>query len=207
MVPSAVSARPDRQPARRADTTRVTRITRRAPSVVALAITALSLALAPGPLAQTPPTPPSPLPYGAVITLQQARTVSAAAAAEAARHDWRAAIAIVDAGGQLVSLDRLDGAQFGSAEIARQKAWSAVAFKRPTKAFQDMLEAGGSGLRTLKLEGVMPVDGGLLLVLDGHIVGGIGVSGVLPAQDGQIAKAGADALAAPRTASSGASAR
>jgi glc operon protein GlcG len=163
-----------------------------------LALITLTLTLPSLALAQTQASSSSsqPLPYGPAITLQQARTVSAAAMAEATKNGWRAIVAVVDSSGQVVSLDRMDGAQFGSIDIARQKAWSAVAFKRPTKAFQDTLESGGIGLRVLTLDGVMPVDGGLLLVANGHIIGGIGISGVLPAHDGQIAKAGADALAA-----------
>jgi glc operon protein GlcG len=166
-------------------------------ALVTLTLILPSLALAQTPSASA--SAPPPLPYGPAITLQQARAVSAAAMAEAAKNGWRAIVAVVDSSGQVVSLDRMDGAQFGSIDIARQKAWSAVAFKRPTKAFQDTLESGGIGLRVLTLDGVMPVDGGLPLVANGQIVGGIGISGVLPAHDGQIAKAGADALAAAAT--------
>jgi glc operon protein GlcG len=161
--------------------------------IVTLTLILPSLALA---QQKAPAATPPPLPYGPAITLQQARAVSAAAMAEASKNGWHAVVAVVDSSGQVVSLDRMDGAQFGSIDIARQKAWSAVAFKRPTKAFQDTLESGGIGLRVLTLDGVMPVDGSLPLVANGHIIGGIGISGVLPAHDGQIAKAGADAVAA-----------
>lgn len=79
--------------------------------------------------------------------------------------------------------------------MAIDKARTAALFKRPSKAFQDALAAGGDGLRILKLSGVTPVDGGIPLVLEGKIVGAIGVSGATSAQDAQCAKAGADALA------------
>lgn len=118
----------------------------------------------------------------------------AGAEAEAKKNNWNVVIAILDSGGNVVLLQRLDNTQFGSVEVARQKAYSAVAFRRPTKAFQDGVAAGGAGLRLLKLEGASVLDGGLPIVVDGKIIGGIGVSGVTGEQDAQIAKAGADAL-------------
>jgi len=89
---------------------------------------------------------------------------------------------------------RLDGAQFGSVDVARDKAYSAVAFRRPTKAFEDGLGQGGTNLRILKLTGASPLEGGLPIVVDGKIVGGVGVSGVTAPQDAQIGRAGIDAL-------------
>lgn len=89
---------------------------------------------------------------------------------------------------------RLDGAQFGSIEVAREKAYSAVAFRRPTKVFEDAVAQGGVNLRVLRLSGAVPLDGGWPIVIDGKIAGGIGVSGVTGAQDAQIREAGADAL-------------
>lgn len=139
---------------------------------------------------QTPTTP-----YGAPITLEQAKKAVAAAEAEARKNNWNVVIAVLDSGGHLVVLQRLDNTQFASVEIAQQKAYSAVAFRRPTKVFQDALAAGGEGLRLLKLSGATPVEGGLPIIVEGRIVGGIGVSGVTSQQDNQIAKAGADALA------------
>lgn len=136
----------------------------------------------------------APLPYGAPVTLEQAKKAVAAAEAEARKNQWNVVIAIVDTGGHLVVLHRLDDTQFGSVEVARQKAWSASAFRRPTKAFQDALAAGGEGLRILKVEGATPVEGGVPIVVGGKIIGAIGVSGVTSQQDAQIAKAGADAL-------------
>lgn len=132
--------------------------------------------------------------YGPNITLEQARTVAAAAEAEARRNQWNVAIAIVDTGGHLVRFERLDNTQLASSDIARQKAWTAVAFKRPSKAFEETIAGGGAGLRVLGIEPTLPIEGGLPLLVDGKIVGAIGVSGVTPVQDGRIAKAGADAL-------------
>jgi uncharacterized protein GlcG (DUF336 family) len=88
----------------------------------------------------------------------------------------------------------MDNTQLGSAEVAIDKARSAALFKRPTKAFQDALAAGGDGLRILGLKGAVPIEGGIPLVMEGKIVGAIGVSGGTSAQDGQCAKAGADTL-------------
>jgi uncharacterized protein GlcG (DUF336 family) len=145
--------------------------------------------LVPAATAQTPTTP-----YGAPISLDQAKKVLAGAEVEARKNSWNVVIAILDSGGHLVLLQRLDNTQFASVEVAQQKAYSAVAFRRPTKVFQDGVAAGGEGLRILKLAGATPVEGGLPLVFDGKVVGAIGVSGVTSQQDNQIAKAGADAL-------------
>lgn len=133
--------------------------------------------------------------YGPSIHLEEAHRVAAPALAEAARNGWTMVVAIVDTAGLLVYLERMDDAQAGSVAVAQAKARSAALFKRPTKAFQDVLAAGGEGLRVLSIEGAVPVEGGLPLVKDGKIVGAIGMSGGTSAQDGQCAKAGADALA------------
>ena len=141
--------------------------------------------------AQAPAPPP---PYGPGITLDQAKKAMAGAEAEAKKNNWPVVITILDSGGNLVMSQRLDGAQFGSVEVARDKAYSAVAFRRPTKAFEDGLSQGGANLRLLNLRGASMLDGGWPIVIDGKIVGGIGVSGVTGAQDAQIGKAGVDAL-------------
>ncbi len=88
----------------------------------------------------------------------------------------------------------MDGTQTGSVAVAMNKARSAALFLRPTKVFQEMLAAGGDGLRAFGLEGAVPVEGGVPLVMDGKTVGAIGLSGGAGAQDGQCARAGADAL-------------
>jgi len=147
--------------------------------------------------AQAPPAqaPAPPAPYGTPISLDQAKKVLAGAEAEAKKNNWNVVISIVDSGGQLVAMQRLDGAQWGSIDVARDKAYSAVAFRRPTKAFQDAVSQGGENLRILKLTGASPLEGGIPIVMDGKIVGAIGVSGVTSQQDAQIARAGAEALA------------
>jgi glc operon protein GlcG len=134
-----------------------------------------------------------PMPYGPAITLEQAQKAMAGAEAEAEKNKWPVVIAIVDTGGHLVALQRLDNTQFGSLEVARQKAWSAAAFRRPTKVFQERVAGGAANL--LRLEGASPLEGGIPLVVDGQIIGAIGVSGVTGEQDAQIAQAGVDSLA------------
>jgi glc operon protein GlcG len=134
------------------------------------------------------------IPYGPAITLKQAKDIISSAEAEAEKNNWPVVIAIVDTGGNLIMLQRLDNAQFGSVEVARQKAWSAAAFRRPTKVFQDAIASGGANLRLLGLPGAIPLEGGLPLVVNGQIIGAIGVSGVMSEQDAQIAQAGVDSL-------------
>jgi len=135
-----------------------------------------------------------PNPYGLPISLENARKAAAPALAEAAKNNWNVAVAIVDPAGNLVYYEKMDNTQLGSANIAIDKARSAALFKRPTKAFQDALAAGGDSVRILRLQGVVPVEGGIPLVVDGKIVGAIGVSGATSAQDAQCAKAGADTV-------------
>jgi len=142
--------------------------------------------------AQTPPPPPPA--YGAPITLEQAKKVMAGAEAEAKKNNWGMAIIILDTGGHAVMMQRLDGTQLGSIDVAKDKAWSAVAFRRPTKAFEDAVSQGGANLRLLRLTGASPIEGGIPLMADGKIIGSIGVSGGTAPQDGQVAKAGVDAL-------------
>jgi uncharacterized protein GlcG (DUF336 family) len=104
------------------------------------------------------------------------------------------AVAIVGPAGNLIYYEKMDNTQLGSAEVCIDKARTAALFKRPTKALQDALAAGGDGLRVLGIRGVTPVEGGIPLIMDGKIVGAIGVSGGMPAQDGQCAKAGAETV-------------
>ncbi len=135
-----------------------------------------------------------PYPYGMSISLENAKKATMPALAEAAKNNWAMAVAIVDPAGNLVYYEKMDNTQLGSANVAIDKARSAALFKRPTKAFQDALAAGGEGLRILSLQGATPVEGGVPLVSDGKIVGAIGVSGGTSAQDGQCAKASVDAF-------------
>ena len=136
----------------------------------------------------------SPVPYGASLGTAAAKRATAAAMAVARQNNWTIAVAIVDPGGILVYFERMDGTPNGSSAVAADKARSAALFKRPTKSFQDALAAGGEGLRLLRLQGAVPIDGGIPIVIDGKIVGAIGVSGATSAQDGQAAQAGANAL-------------
>jgi glc operon protein GlcG len=135
-----------------------------------------------------------PNPYGAPISLENAKKAAAPALAEAEKNHWNMAVAIVDPSGNLVYYEKMDNTQLGSANVAIDKARSAALYKRPTKALQDALAAGGDGLRILRIQGAVPVEGGIPLVMDGKIVGAIGVSGASSAQDAQCAKAGADAI-------------
>jgi uncharacterized protein GlcG (DUF336 family) len=135
--------------------------------------------------------------YGPTISLENAKKAAAQAIAEARKNNWTMAAAVVDPNGTLIYYEKMDNTQNGSADVSISKARSAARFKRPTKAFQDALAAGGAGLRILALEGAVPVEGGIPLVLDGKIVGAIGLSGGSSEQDGQCAKAGADTLNPP----------
>ena len=128
-----------------------------------------------------------------VLTLDGAKKIAAAAEAEARKNSWNVVIAVVDDGGHLVYLQRIDGTQTGSIEVAIQKARTAQAFKRPTKVFEDAIAGGRNAL--IALHGALPLEGGLPIMVGGQLVGAIGVSGVKSTEDGQIAKAGADSLA------------
>jgi glc operon protein GlcG len=130
-------------------------------------------------------------PYGAPISIEQAKQVLAAAEAEAKKNNWPVAIAVVDTGGHLVAMYRLDNTQLGSISYAEDKARTSVYFRRPSKAFEDAVAAGGIGLRVLGLKGATPYDGAVPILADGKIIGAVGVSGVLAQQDGQVAAAGA----------------
>jgi glc operon protein GlcG len=135
-----------------------------------------------------------PNPLAGPVTLENARKAAGPALAEAEKNHWNVAVAIVDTGGNLVYYEKMDNTQIGSANVAIEKARTAALFKRPTKAFQDVLAGGGDGLRILSLKGVVAIEGGIPLVMDGKIVGAIGVSGATSAQDAQCARAGADVL-------------
>ena len=135
-----------------------------------------------------------PNPYGAPISLESAKKAAAAAATEARKNNWNMAIAITDGGGALVYLEKMDATQTASVKVAIGKARSAALYKRPTKVWQDIVAGGGGGLRILGLQGAVPIDGGLPIVMDGKIVGAIGVSGAAGDQDAQCAKAGVDTL-------------
>ena len=143
-------------------------------------------------MSQQQVAPPS-TPYGAPISIDAAKKAMAAAEAEATKNNWGVAIAIVDSGGNLVMLHRLDNAQLSATRIAEAKARTAVEFRRPTKALEDAVAGGGVGLRVLTF-GASVAEGGVPIVSGGRIVGGIGASGVASHQDAQVAQAGANAL-------------
>ncbi len=134
--------------------------------------------------------PAAPMPYGSPVTAAQAEKIMKAALEEASKNGWTMAIAIVDAGGNLVMFERMDNTQIGSIEVALQKAYTANNFKRPTKAFEDVVAGGGVGLRVLSLPGAVALEGGEPIVIQGKIVGAIGVSGMASGQDAQVARAG-----------------
>jgi len=147
--------------------------------------------------AQAPAASPHAMPYGAPVSVDVAKKAAAVALAEARKNNWTVAVAIVDPGGNLVYYEKMDNTQLGSAHFCIDKARSAALFKRPTKAFQDAVVGGGAGLRILGIEGAVPVEGGVPLIVNGEIIGAIGVSGDTSEHDAQCATAGAAALQKP----------
>lgn len=122
-----------------------------------------------------------------VLTLEEAQLMMAAAEKRAKQDNWNVVISIVDAGGHLICLHRMDGAQIGSVEVSQKKAVASVYFKRPTKAFEDAINNGNNAL--LLLPHVIASEGGIPILHEGKVIGAIGVSGVTAAQDGIIAHA------------------
>ena len=122
------------------------------------------------------------------LTLEAAKQIAAAAEAEAKKNNWTMVIAVVDDGGHLIYLERMDGTQIGSVEVAQEKAMTAVRFKRPTKSLEDNVASGRQAL--LKLPGATPIEGGLPIINGADTLGAIGVSGGTSPQDGQVAAAG-----------------
>ena len=135
-----------------------------------------------------------PAPYGAPITLDAAKKLMAASEAEAKANGWSVVIHIVDSGCQTVMVQRLDGTQYGSLIVAEGKARTALNFRRPSKAFQDLIAGGGPAHGFLTFNHITAVQGGLPIIIDGKIIGAVGVSGVTSAQDEQIAAAGIKAI-------------
>jgi len=128
------------------------------------------------------------------ITLKGAQKMMAAAEAEARERNWNAAIAIVDAGADLLMFQKMDGTQVGSINIAIGKAKTAASFKRPTKMLEDMIAGGRTAF--VAIDGIVPVQGGVTIEVDGAVLGAVGVSGLTSAQDEQIAIAAIGALEA-----------
>jgi len=135
-----------------------------------------------------------PLPYGPPIGLADAKRIMDAAEREAARNGWPMAIAIVDSTSHLLMFHRLDHTQLGSVAVAIAKAESAVNFRRPTKAFEEAIAAGGMGLRLITMPYMIALEGGIPIVKDGQVIGGIGVSGMQSSQDAEVARAGLASL-------------
>ena len=156
--------------------------------VVKVQVALIALLCAAGALAQ------APNPYGPPVNVENAKKAAAAALAEARKANWRMAVAVVDTGGVLVYYEKMDNTQIGSADVAIEKARTAVRFKRPSKPFQDSVAGGGAGLRVLRLPGAVPLEGGIPLVIDDQIVGAIGVSGDSGDHDSLCATAGAATL-------------
>jgi uncharacterized protein GlcG (DUF336 family) len=127
-----------------------------------------------------------------VITLEGAKAILAAAEAEALKNKWTVAIAVVDESGNLIAFHKLDDTQMGSIDIAIGKARTAARMKRPTKALEDAVAGGRTVM--LAVEGITPLEGGVPVMLDGKVIGAVGVSGVTSQQDAQVAQAGAAAL-------------
>lgn len=132
--------------------------------------------------------------YGSSVNLEQAKKILAAGEAEAIKQGWNVAIAVVDPAGNLVAFIKRDDTQTASVLVAQDKARTAALYKRPSKAFQDMVAGGGLGLRVMSMRDVVAAEGGLPLVVDGKIIGAVGVSGVNSDQDGIVAAAGVAAL-------------
>ena len=132
--------------------------------------------------------------YGPSINLEQAKRAIAAGQAEARKNSWPMAIAILDTAGNLVAYEKMDDTQTASIQVAIDKGVSAAIYRRPTKVFEDIVAKGGAGLRVMNLRNASMVEGGLPIVLNGKVIGAIGVSGAASDQDGIVAKAGADAL-------------
>jgi uncharacterized protein GlcG (DUF336 family) len=128
-----------------------------------------------------------------VITLALAKTLVAAAEREIARHGWAMFVTIADDSGTPIVVERVNHAQLASYEISVRKARSAVHFRRPTKVWEERVKNGGTNV--LSLAGVVASEGGVPLVVDDAVIGGVGVSGGTGADDGVVAQAVVDALA------------
>ena len=141
------------------------------------------------PLDVVPEQMPFDVPYGAPISLESAQAAIHAAVAEAKKRNWKMNVAVVDSGGNLVAFQRMDGAQLASIQIAEHKARAAATFRRETKVFEGAIQASNSYLMTL--DGIIASRGGIPLVQQGKMVGGIGCSGATSSQDEVVCKAGA----------------
>ena len=128
----------------------------------------------------------------AVLENTDVTRVLAAAREEARRNDWKVTVAIVDDGGHLLALERLDGCAPIAAYIATEKARSSALGRRDTKGYEDMVNGGRTAFISAPL--LTSLEGGLPIVVEGHVIGAVGVSGVKAEQDAQVAAAGITAL-------------
>jgi len=135
------------------------------------------------------------LPSRKTLSLEAARVALAAAEAEAARNDWRVAIAVVDDGGHTIAFVRLDGTQWSSIQTAIEKARAAVAWKRPTRLLEESVNKGRTSFLSIG-RGMALLQGGVPIEVDGAVVGALGVSGVKASDDEIVALAGVNALKA-----------
>jgi glc operon protein GlcG len=168
-------------------------------AVAAISSQALAQAQAPAPA--TPAAPPAAggtpdkmpfdIPYGTSIGLEQAKQLMAAAEAEAKKRNWKMNIAVVDTNGELVMFERMEGAQIASVTIAINKARTAARFRRESRLFYNVFEAGHGYITTLDPT-LVASPGGFPLVENGKLIGGIGCSGATGDQDALICKVGAD---------------
>ncbi|MFI5309909.1 MAG: heme-binding protein [Gemmatimonadales bacterium] len=127
-----------------------------------------------------------------ILTLQAAKTILAAAEAEARKNGWKVSIAVVDSHGELIAFERMDEAALTTVAIAQGKALTAARFKRPSKAIDSSVTAGR--VQMMAFPGVMPVEGGVPIVVNEKYIGAVGTSGATSAQDAQVSRAGVDAL-------------
>jgi uncharacterized protein GlcG (DUF336 family) len=151
----------------------------------AFAVLALAASVA---FAQAPVRPP----YGVAVNLETAKKIAAGAMAEAKRQKWNVAVAVVDNHGMLIYYEMQDDTQTASADVSIQKARTAALWRRPSKEFEQSIADGRLAL--LGLNNALPIEGGLPIIIDGKMIGAVGVSGVTAAQDAQVARAGLDAL-------------
>jgi uncharacterized protein GlcG (DUF336 family) len=154
------------------------------------AASAIVALLAAAAFAQAPARPS----YGPEVNLETAKRIAAGAMAEAAKNKWAVAVAIVDNHGMLIYYEMMDDTQTAGATISIEKARTAAMFRRPGKDFEDRVAGGGAGVAVLGLPGATPIEGGLPILVNGKVAGGVGVSGMAASQDATVAKAGLDAL-------------
>jgi glc operon protein GlcG len=143
----------------------------------------------PNPLDVVPEKMPFNIPYGAPISIDEAKQVVAAAEAESKKHDWPLNITVVDSGGNLVMFERLDGGQLASIEISQHKARAAAKFRRETKVFESAIQNGNNAV--MSIDGTIGSRGGIPLIKDGKLIGAVGCSGATGSQDEVVCKAGA----------------